>query len=253
MTTTGWITRVSCVVSLLCGSLMFAQATAPKPTTTAAAPSAHKSTHKKSHKAHQHVKHVTPGKCKDQTTHGNSSDFLPVACPDACHVGTPQPQQSLEIDIDPYIDNGTDPDDVCLRAGDTITYKSASARDFKIKDIESKPGKQADPFMGKVKPSYDSKPNGSGATQTDALGIRNTGVPDNGCYVFRPHIQVDKPGKSDCYDPHIYTDCGDACDVSLSIGYSAQMKSPTMTPQSKKAAARKPKAARNESEVPAGR
>lgn len=255
MRTTGWITRVSCVVCLLCGSLMFAQATAPSSKPAAAAPPAktgestqkshHRSGGKKSHKAHTQT--VVHKQCNAQTTHGGRADFEPAACPDACNMGKPQSQQDIVVDVDDYIDHGTDPDNVCLRAGDTISYKSSTGRNFKIKDIQSKPGRQAHPFMGKLKASYDSSANGS-ATQTDKLEVRNSGVPDNGCYVFRPHVEVNKGGgKYDCYDPHIYTDCGDTCDATaISVVQATPLKSGNTT-------ARKSKARKDEAEVPGGR
>ena len=254
MRTTGWITRVSCVVSLLWGSLVFAQATAPGSKTNAAAPppktsgSTQKSQHKSTSAKHKvHTPSVTKLPCADQGATGRPADFEPAACPASCNVGKPQPRQDLFIDVDDYIDHGKDDDTVCLRAGDTITYKSSSRKNFKIKDIQSKPRHQAHPFMGGLKTSYDSKPYGSGPTQTDKLEIRNSAVPDNGCYVFRPHVEVDKGnGTYECHDPHIYTDCGDACDAFVPLVGSLKV-----TPPSKDVVARKQKTSKSNAEVPA--
>src|ERR1051326_3345036 len=85
----GWIARVSCVVWIFGGALMFSQATAPAPKAAKPGASGHPAMNEKLPKGTSHVRNVKPGKCKDQTTHGNPVDFEVVDCPNTCELGEP--------------------------------------------------------------------------------------------------------------------------------------------------------------------
>lgn len=243
----GSITRIVCGACLLAWAcLSFAQAAPPATKAGAAAKKApHHAKHKGLSKEKPHTQHVTNGKCRDQMTHGNPANYESVQCPSNCQTGTAGQPKEFLIEIDDYVKSQQENAPYCLRAGDTAVWESASGLNFKIKDITSN-GQQGHPFMGKVQKSYDSHAAADNHTQTDALKVRNSAIPDDGCYLFHPKVEVDKGGGDiKCYDPHIYTDCFDTCDASAFAAVKA--------PRSKATVARKAKPAGLQPETPAGR
>jgi hypothetical protein len=153
----------------------------------------------------------TPG------TNGNPDDWEPVDCKTlkGCPHGTNA--TTVAYDVDDFLDNGHDVDNVCIRTnvGDQIMYASPNDHwHFQLLKFENKGSSGTHPGH-----PFQNVPIGNGSHDVFKSGPVNPNIDKlkHACYEFKGTLKVRVNGAWKCYDPHIYTCFDDTqCDTAVS-------------------------------------